>query len=318
MSWLNTLFSPVKALVGAVAPKSSFNATGVPVLQPVTQGQANASYDQTQSGLAQQQAFLQALQGQNGIQNQSNVYNQLQGVANGTGPNPALQQLQNTTGQNVANQAALMASQRGVSSNPALLARQVGQQGAGIQQQAAGQGAALQAQQQLEALSQLGGIAGQQVGNLAGAQNAYNQYAQGEQNNLLNSLANYNQSNVGMQSNINSANAGIGQSNAQAQGQVIGGIFQGAGAAVGLHKADGGMIPASAGRSSFSQYLNASDGAVVPGQAKVSGDSLKNDTVPAMLSPGEIVIPRHIVNSPDPVSNSAQFVQAILARHGRR
>lgn len=39
-------------------------------------------------------------------------------------------------------------------------------------------------------------------------------------------------------------------------------------------------------------------GGRVPGQASVPGDSKENDTVPAMLSPGEIVIPRSLANSP--------------------
>lgn len=60
----------------------------------------------------------------------------------------------------------------------------------------------------------------------------------------------------------------------------------------------------------------ASDGGKVLGQAKVSGDSLKNDEVPAMLSPGEVVIPRSVIQSDDPVNNAAKFVAAILARNG--
>lgn len=38
-----------------------------------------------------------------------------------------------------------------------------------------------------------------------------------------------------------------------------------------------------------------STGAVVPGKAEVKGDSPTNDTVPAVLSPGEMVIPRSVV-----------------------
>jgi len=38
------------------------------------------------------------------------------------------------------------------------------------------------------------------------------------------------------------------------------------------------------------------DGGLVPGKAKIKGDSLQNDTVPAMLSPGEVVVPRTAVN----------------------
>lgn len=35
-------------------------------------------------------------------------------------------------------------------------------------------------------------------------------------------------------------------------------------------------------------------GGHVPGEAAVPGDSERNDTVPAMLSPGELVIPRSV------------------------
>jgi len=38
------------------------------------------------------------------------------------------------------------------------------------------------------------------------------------------------------------------------------------------------------------------DGGFVPGKAKVKGDSLQNDVVPAILSPGEIVVPRSAAN----------------------
>jgi hypothetical protein len=38
------------------------------------------------------------------------------------------------------------------------------------------------------------------------------------------------------------------------------------------------------------------EGGFVPGKAKVKGDSPKNDVVPAMLSPGEVVVPRSAAN----------------------
>lgn len=41
------------------------------------------------------------------------------------------------------------------------------------------------------------------------------------------------------------------------------------------------------------------EGGKVDGKAKVEGDSPKNDTVPAMLSPGEIVVPRSAANDED-------------------
>lgn len=38
------------------------------------------------------------------------------------------------------------------------------------------------------------------------------------------------------------------------------------------------------------------EGGIIPGKAKVKGDSEKNDVVPALLSPGEAVIPRTVMN----------------------
>jgi hypothetical protein len=61
-----------------------------------------------------------------------------------------------------------------------------------------------------------------------------------------------------------------------------------------------------------------SSGGHVPGTAKVKGDSYANDTVDAKLSPKEIVIPRSVTMSKDPVGNSAKFVAAVLARRNRR
>ncbi len=74
---------------------------------------------------------------------------------------------------------------------------------------------------------------------------------------------------------------------------------------VALGRAHGGKIPKDMKR-----------GGNVPGQARFSGDTEKNDTVPAMLSPGEVVIPRSIVNSPDAPERSARFVSATLGHRG--
>lgn len=61
----------------------------------------------------------------------------------------------------------------------------------------------------------------------------------------------------------------------------------------------------------------AAKGLSVPGKAKVPGkDTLKNDTVPAMLSPGEIVLPLHVTSAPDAPQRAMAFVQAIQAKKG--
>lgn len=57
-----------------------------------------------------------------------------------------------------------------------------------------------------------------------------------------------------------------------------------------------------------------SKGGSVPGKAKVGGDARANDTVPTMLSPGEIVIPRSHASSPE---DAAAFVRALQASGGR-
>ncbi len=57
-----------------------------------------------------------------------------------------------------------------------------------------------------------------------------------------------------------------------------------------------------------------SDGGEVPGKPKVFGNDSRNDTVPAWLSPGEIVIPRSHAESPE---SAAQFVAALRASKGR-
>lgn len=327
---LKKVTSPVMGMLGGGGSGMNFQAQTSPLMQGANAGQATDMYGNVVSGIDQQQAFLNALQGQNGLQNQADVYSQMQGIANGTGPNPAMAQLNNATGQNVANQAALMAGQRGASANAGLLARQIGQQGANIQQNAVGQGAALQAQQQMNALGAMGNIAGSQVGQQANALNAYNSAAQGAQNNVLGAIGNYNSSMSGQQNAANQANAGIAAQNAKSQAGLMGGLLGAAGTVFGgpiggaigsslgssLGKAHGGMIQAPNYMDGLMAHFNA--GAVVPGQAAVSGDSARNDTVPAMLSPKEIVIPRSITMSPDAPKKAMAFVEAVLARNGMR
>ena len=61
--------------------------------------------------------------------------------------------------------------------------------------------------------------------------------------------------------------------------------------------------------------MNMRTGGTVPGQAMVKGDSLKNDRVPAMLSPKEIVLPRSVTLSKNPGAAAKAFVDKIKASH---
>lgn len=59
--------------------------------------------------------------------------------------------------------------------------------------------------------------------------------------------------------------------------------------------------------------IAASNGGAVPGVPEAPGDSPDNDTVPAWLSPGEVVLPRSVVaQGPDA---AADFVRAVQAQH---
>lgn len=396
--------------------------------QPVNQEQIDNLYGQTQNALTGQINFTNALAAQHGIQNQSDVYNQLQQIASGKGPNPAQAMLANATGANVANQAALMAGQRGAGANVGLMARQAAQQGAATQQNAIGQGAALQAQQSLGAINAAGNLANTQVAQQQAATNAWNQYALQGQQNLLNSIAAQNAALNNKYATKTGAESGIANTVAQGQQQFVGNLMGGIGVAPavgagGAGKAHGGMIEkyadggmaensympsgddwlqnmqnktgipspddwaikmganqaqsdqinqggpqSSIGRFHMSggmggagkatgqglaslaklamialakggdvpalvspgeKYIPPSkvekaargnpmkEGITIPGKAKVQGDSYANDTVPATLEEGGIVLPRSVTQHPDAPKKSAEFVAAIMRKKGK-
>ena len=432
------------AISGLVGASGGANGTGFAAPQaanitdPTTGAQINQAYTGTQGAMAGQQGLLQALQGQNGLQNQSQVYGQLQGIASGA-VNPAQAQFNQNTQANVANQAALMAGQRGAGANVGLMARQAAQQGAATQQQAVGQEASQQAQNQIAAIGQAGNLATTQAGQQIGQTNANVSAQQAEQANLLNAQQGYNTNQVAMQSNINNANAGLAGSVMGGQQALIGGALNGAGAVMGGFgkpaAARGGEIvkladgtgdvqpaasptpapaaPPSGAQSKFGQFLKGavSGGKTVdsqsaapttgpaalqsgmsnlvsalgkPGKQQVAtgqdqetskqdtqasqpvtnpvggqatsadaqgitstfagggmthdyrsggkvnakspkekavkqGNDYANDKIPAVLSEHEIVLPRSVTLSKDPVAASAKFVQAVIAkRKGRK
>lgn len=270
--------------------------TNTPAIAQANQGVNNA--------ISQQQNFVNALTGTQGLQNQQNVFgqqqglaNQLQGVANGTGPNPAMAALNQATGQNVAAQAALMAGQRGSSQNAGLMARQAAQQGAATQQQAVGQGATMQAQQSLGAMQQLGAQQAQ-MGNIASQQ--VNQQQVGQQN--LSQANLQNQSNtMGLQQNANSANAGVAQGNAQMQGNILGNLAGGVGSAAMLMNA--APLALADGGEARKGYANPSD-FVSP-----------TDSAPVMAAPAVTPQPAPTV-SQGPRSTIGQHFQANTSGFG--
>lgn len=109
----------------------------------------------------------------------------------------------------------------------------------------------------------------------------------GQQQSLQQALAAQNQAQVSNYGQFNAANAGVAQQNANNQGKTGMGLLGGLGSALGL-----------------------SSGGTVPGKAQVVGDSTVNDTVPALLSPGEIVIPRTKASNPE---TAREYLEKILA-----
>lgn len=325
---------------------------------PSAATQSNAQ-NLEENAIKQQQGFLDTLKTQNGIGNQANVFGQEQALANqygqiaqGQGPNPAQAALNQATGQNVANQAALMAGQRGAGANAGLIARQAAMQGGNLQQQAIGQNATLQAQQQLNALAaqqaqqnQMANLASTQVGQTQAGYNALGQ------------LANQNQANVyGLQQSTNAANASLQAGQMGMQGQMFGGIAQGVGKGLASMNAEGGEITKADNPHSFLNTLNSMktkmanggkvpalvspgevylkpkdvkevakgskkpmDGEKIPGKPKVGGakNDYANDTVHKNLDEGGIVIPRSVTQSPDSDRKAIEFVQAILSKHSK-
>ena len=362
--------------------------------------QAQQLYEQQQQKLAQQQAFTQALMAQSpqAIAAQQNLVTQLGQQAQGMGPSVAQRQLAETTGQNVANTAALMASKRGASANAGLVGRQAALAGMGAQQQAAGQAATLRAQEQLAAQQLLGGVTGQQLGQIQGAQQLGIQGVGQAQANVYDAIAQRNktqgalaQTVTGQQGEIlggllsgasmglmgaakgvpkgaeggivkkypdggmvsNDASSAIGtpsywqkvqneykslQDKEKEQQPALYGGFQKAGTAIGSAIgqgikgmfAHGGEVPAML--SPGEKYLPPREveevakgkksvdkaGKMIPGRAKVDGDSLKNDTVHARLEEGGIVIPRSVMQSKNPSEQARKFVDAVLARQAMK
>lgn len=214
--------------------------------------------------------------------------------ARGEGSSLAEQQLQRTTQSQAAQIAAQLGAQRGVS--PAMAARQAAMSGAAMQQQAAGQGAMLRSQEQQQAQAILSQhLAGQRQQDLgmyaAGVQGLGQQNALGVQ-----------AYQAAMADQAARDRAAIDAETTREQawfklwGDIAGGLTQGAGAA--------GMGLA----------LGAWDGGEIPGRALRAGDHPDNDTVPALLSPGEVVLPRSVAQHPNAPQKAKSFVEALRDR----
>lgn len=229
---------------GALGLNNNFQAAGANIQNGTNAAQLNQSYAGAQDALTNQQNLTNTLMPQAGVgvASQNLLTNQLTDMSQGLGPNPALAQLNQATGQNVANQAALAAGQRGASGNVGLMARQAAQQGASTQQQAVGQGATMQAQQQIAAQQNLANLAGNQINQAGTGATALNTAQQNEQGILQGANTASNNANVGMQSNINNANAQTAAGNQGMAGKILGGIGSAVSSLSGGLFEKGGMV----------------------------------------------------------------------------
>lgn len=226
------------------------------------------------------------LGGQNSARAQQQQFiDALRAQANGTGgPSVAQQQLMQGMDMNQKQSAGLLASQRGI--NPGTAARLIAQNQAGIGQQAAGQAAILRNQEQMQGQAMLGQALGQFRGQDLGQTNVLGQLSLGQSDlRLRNALGTQglNQQNKQFYDAMNNSND---QADKARWFGLVGGGLNALGGIAGL--AHGGLVP---------------------------GDSPKNDTVPAMLSPGEIVLPRSVTQAEDAPERAAAFVKALHRHH---
>jgi hypothetical protein len=289
-------------------------------LQP---GQLEQTYQQQQDALAKMAAFVAATQpgSAQGLAAQQALSGQLSGMAQGQGPSPAQAMLQQQAGDIASQQAAIMGSQRGASQNVGLVGRQAAQAGMQAQQRAGSQAAILRQQEQLNAIEQLRQLSGQQVEQQRLGTGQYGQAGLQAQQQALQSQYQQEALRTEMAKQQESTRGGI-------VGGMLGGIGSVASSGVlggtPIKKSEGGQIqPTEQPRpmeqpdivSLLLESQNMAHGSVVPGKAKVDGDSYDNDTVPALLSPGEIVVPRSAAKDPE---KAAAFAKSVAMRSGKR
>jgi hypothetical protein len=235
-----------------------------------------------------------ALEGSRGVgAEQAALAEALRAQAEGRGPSLAQMQYQRALESSQAAAASQLATARGLS--PAQAQRLLLTRQAGAQAGAASQSAQLRLQEQQAAQAALGNLLGQRrQQELLGGQLAAGLYGTA--------------GSLGTQQAVTQA-----ELDQRAKGMVLGygkeqqeieqkrsGALAGAGAAgaEGLFKA-----MAARGREMPAREI--------PGKAKFKGDTRSNDTVPALLSPGEIVLPRTVAQAEDAPEKAKKFVDAI-------
>lgn len=258
-------------------------------------GEMNFRYDvgAQQAQDAMRGDYLQgsALADQQDVRNQ--LTNSLFGTLNGTQPSVAEAQLLNTTQQNVGNQFGM--AQTG-GNNPANLRAAMTNAG-NINANAASAAAMLRAREVADAQGALGNVRGQDMqlyGQTSGALQGFLTGQRGLQQSILDANMQYERDRA---SNFNSQPQGAIGTIANMAGQV-GGAMTGMGAL-------GGAASALMPKKAFG------------GRVEPTTDSTRLDVVPTLLSPGEVVLPRSVVNDEDAPEKAKLFVEAIKKKYSK-
>lgn len=305
-------------------PSAAAGVTTDPALQSAQMGALQSLQQQATGGMTPQaRAALNQVNQQAGQQAQAQSQAVMQQMrARGQGGSGAELAAALSGGQNAANMASqqsdqIMAQNQNAAQQAALSSGQLGGQ---MQAQQFGMNMAkAQAQDQLNRFNvqsqqqaQQANVGAQnqaQAANLANLQNVgnantssanqeLNRQAQAAQQQWQSNLA-LAQAKAGASSQFGNQMNQQGQQAAQSWSNIGSGVGTGLATAFGPKASSGGS-----GGGTTNNYYNQGgpvkdfkSGGHVDGKAKVKGDSPKNDTVNAKLSPGEIVVPRTMADS---------------------
>lgn len=264
---------------------------------------------------------------------QMGLAQQLQAQARGEGPSLAQMQLAQATDRSL--QQAMGMARSAMGSNPALAARTAALQASGTMGNAAAESAMLRLQEQRQAQNALAGLSSQARGmdiDTAQQRAGLGMDAARIQGSLLSGAAQAGAGIAGdafgnrFQRETNAmADAEARKARREARRQkyedaAIGAVTEGGGAAIGAMFFKGGIVPSPKSYACGGKVKMANGGVVpvpkdrLPNDRQVklkSGDHPDNDIIPALLSPGEIIIPRSKAKDP---KAAAKFAEAIAKR----
>lgn len=268
-----------------------------------------------------------ALEGSRGVgAEQAALAEALRAQAEGRGPSLAQMQYQRALEASQAAAASQLASARGLS--PAQAQRLLITRQAGAQAAAASQSAQLRLQEQQAAQAALGNLLGQRrqqellggqlMANLygtAGSLGTQQAISQAELDQRAQAAAmGLSQQQFAQETQRRAAATGalgaFGQTLLTAGKQEQGSAGGSAGAAPRSASSIPGLSP-EAQKILEGRARGGDAPREIPGKAKFKGDTRSNDTVPALLSPGEIVLPRSVAQAPDAPQKAMKFVDAI-------